>query len=94
MDELEQAAFEGDRDFVGDRIVVYVEDRAAAEIGLNISQPLTLPMDASELEGALKDIAEMEGVDAGGLVICDYELHGASANIPGTISVRTIQLPI
>lgn len=76
LDELEQAAFEGDRDFVGDRIVVYVEDRAAAEIGLNISQPLTLPMDASELEGALKDIAEMEGVDAGGLVICDYELHG------------------
>lgn len=76
LDELEQAAFEGDRDFVGDRIVVYVEDRAAAEIGLNISQPLTLPMDASELEGALKDIAEMEGVDAGELVICDYELHG------------------
>lgn len=76
LDELEQAAFEGDRDFVGDRIVVYVEDRAAAEIGLNISQPLTLPMDASELEGALKDIAEMKGVDAGELVICDYELHG------------------
>lgn len=76
LDELEQAAFEGDRDFVGDRIVVYVEDRAAAEIGLNISQPLTLPMDASELEGALKDIAEMQGVDAGELVICDYELHG------------------
>lgn len=76
LDELEQAAFEGDRDFVADRIVVYAEDREAAELGLNISLPLTLPMDASELEGALKDIAEMEGVDAGELVMCDYELHG------------------
>lgn len=76
LDELEQAAFEGDRDFMADRIVVYAEDREAAELGLNISLPLTLPMDASELEGALKDIAEMEGVDAGELVMCDYELHG------------------
>lgn len=76
LDELEQAAFAGDRDFAADRIVIYVEDREAAELGLNISQPLTLPMDAVKLEGALKDIAEMEGVDAGALVMCDYELHG------------------
>lgn len=76
LDELEQAAFEGDRDFAADRIVVYVEDREAADLGLNISLPLTLPMDAAELEGALKDIAEMEGVDACELVMCDYELHG------------------
>ena len=76
LDELEQAAFEGDRDFMADRIVVYAEDREAAELGLNISLPLTLPMDASELEGALKDIAETEGVDAGELVMCEYELHG------------------
>ena len=76
LDELEQAAFEGDRDFMADRIVVYAEDREAAELGLNISLPLTLPMDASELEGALKDIAEMEGVDVSELVMCDYELHG------------------
>lgn len=76
LDELEHAAFEGDRDFMADRIVVYAEDREAAELGLNISLPLTLPMDASELEGALKDIAEMEGVDVSELVMCDYELHG------------------
>lgn len=76
LDELEQAAFEGDRDFAPDRIVVYAEDREAADLGLNISLPLTLPMDAAELEDALKDIAEMEGVDAGELVMCDYELHG------------------
>lgn len=76
LDELEQAAFEGDRDFMADRIVVYAEDREAAELGLNISLPLTLPMDASELEGALKDIAEMEGVDVSELLMCDYELHG------------------
>lgn len=76
LDELEQAAFEGDHDFAADRIVVYAEDREAADLGLNISLPLTLPMDAAELEDALKDIAEMEGVDAGELVMCDYELHG------------------
>lgn len=76
LDELEQVAFEGDRDFAADRIVVYAEDREAAELGLNISLPLTLPIDASELEGALKDIAEMEGVDVSELVMCDYELHG------------------
>lgn len=76
LDELEQVAFEGDRDFMADRIVVYAEDREAAELGLNISLPLTLPMDASELEDALKDIAEMEGVDVSELVMCDYELHG------------------
>lgn len=76
LNELEQAAFEGDRDFMADRIVVYAEDREAAELGLNISQPLTLPMDAAELEGTLKDIAEMEGVDVSELVMCDYELHG------------------
>lgn len=76
LDELEQAAFEGDRDFAADRIVVYVEDREAAKLGLNISQPLTLPMDAADLKGALKDIAEMERVDVSELVMCDYELHG------------------
>lgn len=76
LDELEQAAFDGDRDFAADRIVIYAECREAADLGLNISLPLTLPMDAAELEGALKDIAEMEGVDAGELVMCDYELHG------------------
>ena len=76
LDELEQAAFEGDRDFAADRIVVYVEDREAAKLGLNISQPLTLPMDAADLKGALKDIAEMERVDVSELIMCDYELHG------------------
>lgn len=76
LDELEQVAFEGDRDFAADRIVIYVEDRAAAESGLNISQPVTLPMNEAELVDALKDIAEMEGADVGELVMCDYELHG------------------
>lgn len=76
LDELEQAAFDGDRDFAADRIVAYIEDRAAAEIGLNISQPVTLPMNAAQLDDALKEIAEMEGVDVGELVMCDYELHG------------------
>lgn len=76
LDELEQAAFEGDRDFAADRIVVYVEDREAAKLGLNISQPLTLPMNAADLKGALKDIAEMERVDVSELIMCDYELHG------------------
>lgn len=76
LDELEQAAFEGDRDFTADRIVVYVEDREAAKLGLNISQPVTLPMDAVDLKGALKDIAEMERVDVSELVMSGYELHG------------------
>lgn len=76
LDELEQAAFEGDRDFTADRIVVYVEDREAAKLGLNISQPVTLPMDAADLKGALKDIAEMERVDVSELVMSGYELHG------------------
>ncbi len=48
LDELEQAAFEGDRDFAADRIVVY--GRKMAEAGIDISQPLTLPMDAGELQ--------------------------------------------
>lgn len=82
LDELEQAAFEGDRDFAADRIVVYVEDREAAKLGLNISQPLTLPMDAADLKGALKDIAEMERVDVSELIMCDYELHGRFSEYP------------
>lgn len=76
LKELEQAAFDGDRDFAADRIVAYIEDRAAAEIGLKISQPVTLPMNAAQLDDALKEIAEMEGADVGELVMCDYELHG------------------
>lgn len=76
LDELEQAAFDGDRDFAPDCIVAYIEDRAAAEIGLNISQPVTLPINAAQLDDALKEIAEIEGTDLGELVMCDYELHG------------------
>ena len=76
LEELEQAAFEGDRDFAADRIVVYAEKRDLNETGSSLVYRLTLPMDAGELDGALKDIAEMEGVDAGELVMCDYELHG------------------
>lgn len=76
LDELEQAAFEGDRDFAADRIVVYAESRKMAEVGIDISQPLTLPMDAGELQDALKVFADMEGVEPSDIVMCDYELHG------------------
>lgn len=76
LDELEQAAFEGDRDFAADRIVVYAESRKMAEAGVDISQPLTLPMDAGELQDALKVFADMEGVEPSDIVMCDYELHG------------------
>lgn len=76
LDELEQAAFEGDRDFAADRIVVYAESRKMAEAGIDISQPLTLPMDAGELQDALKGFADIEGVEPSDIVMCDYELHG------------------
>lgn len=76
LDELEQAAFEGDRDFAVDRIVVYAESRKMAEAGVDISQPLTLPMDAGELQDALKGFADIEGVEPSDIVMCDYELHG------------------
>lgn len=76
LDELEQAAFEGDRDFAADRIVVYAESRKMAEAGVDISQPLTLPMDTGELQDALKVFADMEGVEPSDIVMCDYELHG------------------
>lgn len=76
LDELEQAAFEGDRDFAADRIVVYAESRKMAEAGVDISQPLTLPMDAGELQDALKVFADMEGVEPSDIVMCDYESHG------------------
>lgn len=76
LDELEQAAFEGDRDFAADRIVVSAESRKMAEAGIDISQQLTLPMDAGELQDALKAFADMEGVEPSDIVMCDYELHG------------------
>lgn len=76
LDELEQAVFEGDRDFAADRIVVYAESRKMAEAGVDISQPLTLPMGAGELQDALKVFADMEGVEPSDIVMCDYELHG------------------
>lgn len=76
LDELEQAAFAGDRDFAADRIVVYAESRKMAEAGVDISRPLTLPMDAGELLDALKVFADMEGVEPSDIVMCDYELHG------------------
>lgn len=76
LDELEQAAFEGDRDFAADRIVVSAESRKMAAAGIDISQQLTLPMDAGELQDALKAFADMEGVEPSDIVMCDYELHG------------------
>lgn len=76
LDELEQAAFEGDRDFAADRIVIYAESRDMAEMGSSLAHQLTLPMDEGELDGALQDIADMEGVAAGDIVMSDYELHG------------------
>lgn len=76
LDELEQAAFEGDRDFAADRIVIYAESRDVTERGSSLAHQLTLPMDEGELDGALQDIADMEGVAAGDIVMSDYELHG------------------
>ena len=76
LDELEQAAFEGDRDFAPDRIVIYAESRDLTEAGSSPVYRLTLPMDAGELDGALQSIADMEGVAAGDIVMSDYELHG------------------
>lgn len=76
LDELEQAAFEGDRDFAADRIVVYAESRDMTEMGFSLAHQLTLPMDEGELDGALQDIADMEGVAAADIVMSDYELHG------------------
>lgn len=76
LDELEQAAFEGDRDFAADRIVIYAESRDMTEMGTSLAHRLTLPMDEGVLDGALQDIADMEGVAAGDIVMSDYELHG------------------
>lgn len=76
LDELEQAAFEGDRDFAPDRIVIYAESRDLAETGSNLVYRMTLPMDAGELDSALQSIADMEGVAVGDIVMSDYELHG------------------
>lgn len=76
LDELEQAAFEGDRDFAADRIVIYAESRDMTERGSGLAYQLTLPMDGGELDGALQDIADMEGVAAGDIVMSDHELHG------------------
>ena len=76
LPELIRAAFDGDRDFVPDRIVVYAESRKMAEAGIDISQPLTLPMDAGELQDAFKVFADMEGVEPGDIVMSSYELHG------------------
>ena len=76
LDELEQVAFEGDRDFAADRIVVYAESRKMIEAGIDISQPLTLPMEAGELQDALKVFANTEGVEQSDIVMRDYELHG------------------
>lgn len=76
LDELERAAFEGDRDFRADRIVIYAEGRDMTEMGSSLAHQLTLPMDEGELDGALQDMADMEGVAVGDIVISDYELHG------------------
>lgn len=76
LNELEQAAFEGDRDFAANRIVIYAESRVVTERGSSLAHQLTLPMDEGELDGALQDIAEMAGVAAGDIVMSDYELHG------------------
>ena len=76
LEELEQAAFEGDRDFAADRIVIYAESRDLAETGSNLVYRMTLPMDAGELDSALQSIADMEGVAVGDIVMSDYELHG------------------
>lgn len=46
------------------------------EMGFSLAHQLTLPMDEGELDGALQDIADMEGVAAADIVMSDYELHG------------------
>ena len=76
LEELEQAAFEGDRDFAGDRIVIYVERRELADMELNYSQPITLPMENAALDDALKSIAVSQGTEPSNLVMYDYDLHG------------------
>ena len=76
LDKLEQAAFEGDRDFAADRIVVYAERRELADMKLNYFQPMTLPMDKATLDDALKSIADSQRTEPGNLVMYDYELHG------------------
>lgn len=76
LDELEHAAFDGDRDFAADRIVIYAESRDMTDMGSSLAYQLTLPMDEGELNGVLQDIADMEGVAAGDIVMSDYELHG------------------
>lgn len=76
LDELEQAAFDGDHDFAADRIVVYAEKRDLTETGSTLVYRLTLPMDVGELDGALQSIADMEGIAVGDIVMSDYELHG------------------
>lgn len=76
LDELEQSAFEGDRDLALDRIVIYAERRELADMKLNYSQPMTLPMDKAALDEALKSIADSQGTEPGNIVVYDYELHG------------------
>lgn len=76
LDELEQSAFEGDRDFAADRIVIYAERRELADMKLNYSQPMMLPMDKAALDEALKTIADSQGTEPGNIVVYDYELHG------------------
>ena len=76
LDELEEAAFAGDRDFANDRIVIYVERRELADMELNYSQPITLPMDKAALDDALKSIAVSQGTEPSNLVMYDYDLHG------------------
>lgn len=76
LEELEQVAFEGDRDFAADRIVVYAERRELADMKLNYFQPMTLPMDKATLDDALKSIADSQRTEPGNLVMYDYELHG------------------
>lgn len=76
LPKLIRAAFDGDRDFMPDRIVVYAESREKAKAGIDISQPLTLPMDSGDLQDAIKAFADMEGVEQDDIVMSDYELHG------------------
>lgn len=76
LDELEQSAFEGDRDFAADRILIYAERRELADMKLNYSQPMILPMDKAALDEALKTIADSQGTEPGNIVVYDYELHG------------------
>lgn len=76
LPELIRAAFDGDRDFMPDRIVIHAESRNMAEAGIDLSQSLTLPMDAGELQDALKVFADMEGIEPSDIVMSGYELHG------------------